>query len=294
MFLALLNNLYIHVIDEQYTCAIDSTSHPVEKGLDITDTIQSRPKELSLSGKIINVGNKKATDIIIKIEKLMKKGSLIKYRGRRKLTNMQIQSFSHSHPYTNWGGCDFDMTLKKVRIAKSAYKAKSKNKKSGKGNSDSKTVTTPNKSTIRVGAVVVFNGGNVYVSSTAEKAAAKRNKSTCKVTAINSNKHPYHLISTDGGKVYGWVNKANVKTKSNTTAQAKTSKGTKQIENGDKEAVYHTVKKGNTVYTLVNKNYKSLGKSVQWVVKNNPKCFSKKNDPTTLIVGSKLLMGYKD
>lgn len=290
MFLALLNNLYIHVIDEQYTCAIDSTSHPVEKGLDITDTIQSRPKELSLSGKIVDVGKKKATDIIIKIEKLMKKGSLIKYRGRRKLTNMQIQSFSHSHPYTNSGGCDFDMTLKKVRIAKSAYKAK--NKKSGK--SGDKTATTPKKSTIKVGSVVVFNGGNVYVSATASKAAAKRNKSTCKVIAINSKKHPYHLISKDGGKVDGWVDKANVKTKSNTTAQAKTSKGVKQTENGDKKAVYHTVKKGNTVYTLVNKNYKSLGKSVQWVVKNNPKCFSKKNDPTTLIVGSKLLMGYKD
>lgn len=284
--MALLNNLYIHVVDEQHTCAIDSTSHPVEKGLDITDTIQARPKELSLSGKITDAGNMKATDVIKKIEKLMKKGSLIKYRGRRKLTNMQIQSFNHSHPYTNSGGCDFDMVLKKVRIAKSAYKAKGKNKKSS---------TTSQKSTIKVGSVVVFNGGNVYASSTASKAAAKRNKSTCKVTVINSNKHPYYLISTDGGGVNGWVDKANVKPKTITIlVEAKTSKGTKQTETGDKKAVYHTVKKGNTVYTLVNKNYKSLGKSVKWVVENNPKCFSKKNDPTTLIVGSKLLMGYKD
>ena len=290
--MALLNNLYIHVVEEQHICAIDSTSHPVEKGLDITDTIQAKPKELSISGKITDAGNMKATNIIEKIEKLMKKGSLIKYHGRRRLSNMQIQSFNHSHPYTNSGGCDFDMVLKKVRIAKSAYKAKSKNKKSSK--SEDKIVTTPQKSTIKVGSVVVFSGGNVYASSTATKAVAKRNKSTCKVTIINSNKHPYHLISTDGGMVYGWVDKSNVQTKSNTTAQAKTSKGTKQTESGDKKAVYHTVKKGNTVYTLVNKNYKSLGKSVKWVVENNPKCFSKKNDPISLIVGSKLLMGYKD
>ena len=75
---------------------------------------------------------------------------------------------------------------------------------------------------------------------------------------------------------------------------AESAKSTKQVTSGDNKAVYHTVKKGNTVWGLVNNNYKSLGKSVQWVIDNNPKCFSKKGDPTTLIVGSKLLMGYKN
>lgn len=293
--MALINNIYIHVVNEQVTSGVDSTSHSVEKGLDITDTIRVKPKELSLSGKIANAGNMKAPEIISKIEKLMNKGSLIKYRGRRKLNKMQIQSFNHSHPYTNSGGCDFDMVLKQVRIAEPAYKAKNKKKKSGKkGVFAGVIITTPKKSTVKVGSVVVFTGGNVYVSSTAKKAVAKRNKSTCKVTAINSNKHPYHLISTDGGKVNGWVDKSSIQAKSSTTAKAKTSKGTKQVVSGNKKAVYHNVKKGNTVYTLVNKNYKSLGKTVKWVVDNNPKCFSKKGNPTTLIIGSKLLMGYKD
>lgn len=212
--MALLNNMYIQVVDEQHITGVDSTSHSVEKGLDITDTVRARPKELSLSGKIVNAGNMEATDIIKKIESLMNSGSLIKYQGRRTLNNMQIQSFNHSHPYTNSGGCDFEITLKKVRIAKPASKAKTKKKKTTK-----------------------FKG---------------------------------KLIT-----------------------QAKTSGGTKQVTTGSKSAVYHTVKKGNTVYTLVNTNYKSLGKTVQWVVDNNPKCFSKKGDPTTLIIGSKLLMGYK-
>ena len=99
----------------------------------------------------------------------------------------------------------------------------------------------------------------MYVSSTASQPAANRGKSTCKVTIINTNKHSYHLISNDGGKVYGWVDKANVQTKSSTTTKATTSKSTKQVTSGDNKAVYHTVKKGNAVwgpvsYTHLDKN----------------------------------------
>lgn len=225
-----------------------------------------------------------------KIENLMQNGSLVKYIGRNSVVNMQIQSFNHSHPNTIAGGCDFDMTLRVVRIAQPSYKSTS----TKSNNNTNKTSTTPKSTSIKTGDVVIFTGGNVYVSSTASQPAANRGKSTCKVTIINTNKHSYHLISNDGGKVYGWVDKANVQTKSSTTTKATTSKSTKQVTSGDNKAVYHTVKKGNTVWGLVNNNYKSLGKSVQWVIDNNPKCFSKKGDPTTLIVGSKLLMGYKN
>lgn len=288
--MALINNLYVHVIEENISQSIESTTHPVEKGLDITDTIRAAPVELSLSGKIVKAGNVPAVYIIAVIKSLAKKGSLITYSGRNHMTDMQIQSFNHSYPNTVSGGCDFEMTLKQVRIAQPSYKVP---KSSSSSKATVKTATTPKTTSIKVGDIVIFTGGNVYVSSTAASPAANRGKSTCKVTIINSNKHPYHLISTDGGKVYGWVDKANVQTKSNTTTQPAASKSTKQVTNGDKNAVYHTVKKGNTVWGLVNNNYKSLGKSVQWVIDNNPKCFSKKGDPTTLIVGSKLLMGYK-
>lgn len=195
----------------------------------------------------------------------------------------ELTDFAGMTPFT-------DMTLRVVRIAQPSYKSTS----TKSNNNTNKTSTTPKSTSIKTGDVVIFTGGNVYVSSTASQPAANRGKSTCKVTIINTNKHPYHLISNDGGKVYGWVDKANVQTKSSTTTKATTSKSTKQVSSGDNKAVYHTVKKGNTVWGLVNNNYKSLGKSVQWVIDNNPKCFSKKGDPTTLIVGSKLLMGYKN
>ncbi len=288
--MALINNIYIHVVDEQITSGVESTAHPVENGLSLTDTIKVMPKELSLTGKIVQIGGSTANSIISKLENLMKKGSLIKYYGRTIASNMQIQSFNHSHPNTIWGGCDFDMLLKEVRVALPSYKATSGKTQS---KTTTKTATTPKAVSIKPGDTVIFTGGSVYVSSTAEKPAANRGKSTCKVTIINTNKHPYHLISTDGGRVYGWVDKANVQTKSSTTTKSAASKSTKQVTSGDKNAVYHTVKKGNTVYTLVNTNYKTLGKSVQWVIDNNPKCFSRKGDPTTLIIGSKLLMGYK-
>lgn len=202
---------------------------------------------------------------------------------------MQIQSFHSDYDNKIWGGFTFSMTLKQIRIAKSSYTPKKKTVQKQK-----ETKKTSPK--LAVGETVIFAGGNVYVSSDASKAAAKRGRSTCKITIINTkswSKHQYHLISTDGGKVYGWVDKANIEGVSSSSTASKENGGTKQVSKGKKTAVYHTVKKGNTVWALVNKNYKSLGKTCQWVIDNNPKAFSRKGDPTTLKIGAKLLMGYK-
>ena len=207
-------------------------------------------------------------------------GSLVTYNGRNTIKDLQIQSFDCDYDKNNWGGLDFTMELKVVRIANPSYKKK----------------TTTATSTIKVGGLVIFKGGNVYKSSTATKASAKRGRSTCKVTKISSKaKHPYHLVSTDGKKVYGWVDKSLVQGVASQPklTTSKTNAGTQQTKTGTSKAVYHTTKKGDTVYSLVNKTYKSLGTSESWVIKNNPNAFSKKGDPKTLKVGVKLLMGYK-
>lgn len=292
--MALINNLWVHVIDESWQEAISSTSHPVEKGIEITDTVRRNPVELSISGKIVDAGNKKATDIVAKLKELMNSGSLITYKGRKTASDLQIQSFSTSHPNTVWGGCDFDMSLKEVRIAKKAYTPK---QTTAPAKTATTTTTTVTATSIKVGSIVVFKGGNVYVSSDAKKAAAKRGRSTCKVTNINNKSwavHKYHLISTDGKKVYGWVNESDIEGVSSASKTAATTKsGTQQVSSGTGKAVYHTVKKGNTIWTLVNKTYKELGTTVQWVIDKNPSAFSKKGDPKTLQIGKKLLMGYK-
>lgn len=205
--MALINNIYVHTIDEKVSRNINSTDHPTEKGIDITDNIKRQPIVLSISGKIVDTDEFKSHEILTKLYNLQNNGSLITYSGRNILKNMQIQSFSSSHLYTNAGGLDFDMELKEVRIAQNSYNIEDKNR--GKTKND-------------------------------EKA------------------------------------------------------GTHQINKGDGNAIYHSVKKGDTIYNLVNINYKDLGSSVKWVIDNNTNAFSRKGDPTTLKIGARLLMGYRE
>lgn len=283
--MATINNIPVLVVDETIGRDTEITQHPVEKGLPLTDTVRANPKSLSINGKIANTDKYTTDDIIAKIEALRTTGSLINYVGVDTIGNFQIKSFQTTKNNKTWGGADFDMELVEVRIAKSAYNAPK----------SSSTGTAKSNPVLKVGSIVVFKGGNVYVSSDAKKAAAKRGRSTCKITIISTkswSKHQYHLISTDGGKVYGWVDKANIEGTGNTGTSNKTNGGTQQV-NSKTTAVYHTVKKGETVWGLVNGKYKSLGKTCKWVINNSPKAFSRKGDATTLQIGAKLLMGYK-
>ena len=121
--MALLNNIYVFCEQESVDYSGESTSHPVEKGIELTDHYRRSPIELSISGKIVDNKKEKAKDILNKLIKLKNEGSLIKYVGCISLGNMQIQSISVTSAYTNWGGYDVDLSLKEIRVAKSAYDA---------------------------------------------------------------------------------------------------------------------------------------------------------------------------
>lgn len=293
--MAILNGMYIHVVDETLTGDVKTTSHPVETGIPMTDTVKPEALIVSLSGKIVDYGDMTSAQVQAKIKSLRDTGSLVEYRGRNVASSVQIKSFETKHPNTNHGGADFTMELKKLRIAKSAYAPKKTSTTARKKTTKKSTAAV--QATVKVGSVVVFKGGSVYASSDAKKAAATRSRSTCKVTKITTASwavHKYHLISTDGKKVYGWVDLANIEGAEPTSTSGKTNAGTKQVKStSTKKAVYHTVKRGDTVWALVNKSYKNLSTTVNAVIKNNPKAFSKKGDASTLKVGAKLLMGYK-
>ena len=82
--------------------------------------------------------------------------------------------------------------------------------------------TTPNPATpttaFKIGDIVQFTGGAVYVSSTAATPVHSRGKSRCKITQIASGKkQPYHLISEDGNGVHGWIEAIDVKAITSTT-----------------------------------------------------------------------------
>ena len=286
--MAIINGLYIHVVNENATQEVETTSHPVESGIPITDTVKPKAVSISLTGKIVDYGNMKASDVLAKIKTWQQSGSLIEFRGRNVASSMQIRSFDAKYPHTINGGADFTMTLQQVRIAKSAYVPK-------QTTTEQKTAAK-NTLNVKVGDKVVFKGGSVYVSSDAKNASAKRDRSTCEVTKISTESwsvHPYHLISTDGGKVYGWVDAANIEVVETTSTNGKTNAGTQQVKSSGSNKVYHKVKKGDTVWVLCNKKYKHLGKSCSWVINNNPKAFSRPGDATTLQIGKSLLMGYK-
>ena len=123
IILALLNNIYVFVEDESVEYSGESTSHPVEKGIELTDHYKRSPIEISLSGKIVSNKKEKANDILDKLNKLKNQGSLIKYVGRISLGNMQIQNISVTSTYKNWGGYDVEISLKEIRVANSAYDA---------------------------------------------------------------------------------------------------------------------------------------------------------------------------
>lgn len=86
--------------------------------------------------------------------------------------------------------------------------------------------TTKTTSEVKAGNIVQFKGGPVYISSTAAEPTVTRGASKCKCTIANSNAHPYHLISQDGKKVYGWVNASDVE--GDTVTTTTTTKATEK------------------------------------------------------------------
>lgn len=201
-----INDLYVFVSDESVTRGVTASEHAVEQGVDITDHIKPDPAELSLTGKIVG---ENASATLSKLYKQMHDGELVNYIGRNIIKNLMIISFNTSHPNTVWGGCDFDMTLKEVKVADPSFRTE-----------------------------------------------ARLNSGTQQLNIKNSN----------------------VKAKNST------------------EKIYHTTKKGDSVYALVSASkapYKKYGFTANDVLKNNPKAFSKADDYSSLIIGVKLWVGNR-
>lgn len=117
--MALINDsLYVFVEKEDVKRGIEAVTHPVEKGIDITDHVRRNPVTLIISGEIVG---ENAADILSQITKAHQTGALVSYVGRNTIKNAQIVVFDTGHPNNIWGGCSFNMEIKEVRIAKSAY-----------------------------------------------------------------------------------------------------------------------------------------------------------------------------
>ena len=66
--MAIINGLYVHVTGESVTRGVTATSHPVEDGIPLTDTVRPQALSISITGKIVNYGDMKAEQVISKPE----------------------------------------------------------------------------------------------------------------------------------------------------------------------------------------------------------------------------------
>lgn len=55
--MALINGVYIHVVDESVDRSMQMSEHSVETGVDVTDHVKPEAVELSLSGYIVSYTN---------------------------------------------------------------------------------------------------------------------------------------------------------------------------------------------------------------------------------------------
>lgn len=118
--MAKIGDVSIFVLSESVKNDVQSTTHPVEKGIDITDHIKLEPVTISVSGEIIGDDGKN------EIEQMMKNGEIVSYKGSSTIANAQIVSFSCEYTNEIAGGCNFNMEIKEIRVAKSAYQKNSK------------------------------------------------------------------------------------------------------------------------------------------------------------------------
>lgn len=119
--MAKINGIQIDVLKEGLQNDVDLPSHPVEKGINLTDHVERKPIVLSISGKLIRPDNTSLETLIGRLSTIETKGTLIVYEGRRIYHNLMIAAFSYDADSKIMNGFNFSMTLKEVRFAQPSY-----------------------------------------------------------------------------------------------------------------------------------------------------------------------------
>lgn len=127
--MALINNIYIHVTDEEINRESTISSHSVEEGIDITDHIKVEPVEVSLEGKLVNYSatvaqSSSSTPSGIKVWiSLVKRDSTAFDSMSFERLNNEIIAFENGVSWINTGEIQyFDMTGNPVDISTNSNK----------------------------------------------------------------------------------------------------------------------------------------------------------------------------
>lgn len=180
VYIALLNEYYIFVVDEDVKRGVSISEHPVESGLPLTDNTKRNPMEINISGEIVG---KDAKQTLAKIEALHKNGEYVKYIGQNILSKALITTFDTSHPNTIYGGCAFTMTIKEIRIAKKpkiVKKTSAKKQVTTKSSNNSNGKSSGKKYTVKKGDTLWAIAKKYYGSGAQYPKIVNANKNLIK------------------------------------------------------------------------------------------------------------------
>lgn len=186
--MALLNNKYIWVETESTQRSVETSDHPVEKGVQLTDNVRRAPLELSLKGEIVGKNAKQTLDYFVSC---MNKGTPVKYSGVNKFTRtMLITNINTDNTYKIMGGYAVDLSIREVRVAKSAYtKKKAKSKTNTKTKNGTKQVKENKKGPVY----------HVVKKGECASTIAKKYKSIgCTLSFIMKNNNNTKVLSKKG------------------------------------------------------------------------------------------------
>lgn len=113
--MARLGNIEFVLIREDRTYENEVTSHPVERGSDVTDHVTNQPLTFQIEGEYTGPD---AGRIHREFVKLFRSGEPVYYSGRAAMANAVIENFTSSVDENIANGFHFSLTLKNIRVAK--------------------------------------------------------------------------------------------------------------------------------------------------------------------------------
>lgn len=112
---ALLGDVELSVVhSDDPTSDVEVTEKPVERGQDVSDHVKQKPETLAISGVVVGDD---ASSKLSKLKEYQRTGKLLTYIHRVWYGNVVIESLNTRHGGNVANGFEFDMTLKRVRIA---------------------------------------------------------------------------------------------------------------------------------------------------------------------------------
>ncbi|WP_196426464.1 phage baseplate protein [Paenibacillus campinasensis] len=111
--MAKIDDHYILVESENPTFENEITSQPVEKGVDVSDHVQRKPRTLNLTGFVAGPDASKTREYL---KNASDKGRVVWYSGRNTMQGV-ITGLNTTHDSTVGDGFAFAFTIQEIRVA---------------------------------------------------------------------------------------------------------------------------------------------------------------------------------